>query len=87
MSSTRAAKNIITDNDINNWYPRQLKDTYSVQKYEYIFKYKSETKWTKWTLEETEDAYGCGVIIPVVRYGNREWKVYSSNNSVISWNT
>ena len=64
-----------------------MKDKYNVQKYEYIFKYKSETKWTKWTLEKTEDVYGCGVIIPVVRYGNKEWQVYSGNNSVISWDT
>jgi hypothetical protein len=38
-------------------------------------------------LEETEDVYGCGVIISVVRYGNSEWQIYSGNNSVISWNT
>jgi hypothetical protein len=68
---------LISPGLLNNWYPRQLKDKYSVQKYAYIFKYKSETKWTKWTLEETEDVYGCGVIILVVWYGNSEWQIYS----------
>ena len=53
---------------------------------EYIFKYMSETNWT---LEKTEDVYGshCGVITPVVSNWNREWQVYSGNNSVISWDT
>jgi hypothetical protein len=47
------------------------RQTQSIPKSEYIFKYKSETKST---LEKTEDVYGShyGVIIPVVSNRNRE---------------